>query len=212
MRGVLILALAALSACPQAAEPEPKHSVSFEVKVLRAGASTNTSQTENTDRINRIRNTTTAVFERKKSGQWELEVSVQNFARQPDIVKFEWLFFGQDVEGSDPFAFSNGAKELVLKPGGGTKFAAVSDLALSTESRRTQVDRIDTGTERLNVPTSRESARAGTKIVGWLVRAMADGKVLGFKASSPRFERFASDDQLHELMKRSEDRGNGFVR
>lgn len=212
MRGVLLLALAALSTSLQAAEPEPKHSVSFEVKVLRAGATTNTSQTENTDRVNRIRSTTTAVFERKKSGQWEIEVSVRNFAKEPDAVKFDWLFFGQDVEGSDPFAFSNGAKDVVLKPGGGAKFTAVSSLALSTESRRTQVDRIDTGTERVTVPTSREKAKAGTKIVGWLVRASADGKVLGFKASSPRFERFASEDQRHELMKNSEDRGNGFVR
>ncbi len=214
MRRVLLLALAMMSfgAFGADAEPEKKHSVSIDVKVMRSGASTETSQSTNTDRVNSIRSTTTAVFQRQKSGQWELEVAVRNFAKQPDVVKIDWLFFGQDVGESTPFAFSDGEKEVVLKPGGGAKVAAISDKALSTESRRTQLERITTENERIDLPVSRESAKAGLKIVGWLVRACADGKVLSSKASSPRFEQYRDDDQRHDFMRKSADLKKGFVR
>ena len=214
MRRFLLLALAVMpfGVCGADAEPEKKHSVSVDVKVTRSGASTDTSQSTNTDRVNSVRSTTTAVFQRQKSGQWELEIAVQNFARQPDVVKIDWLFFGQDVGESTPFAFSDGEREVVLKPGGGEKIAAVSDKALSTESRRTQVERITTENERIDLPVSRESAKAGVKIVGWLVRACADGKVLSYKVSSPRFEQYRDDDQRHDFMRKSVDLKKGFAR
>ena len=214
MRRFLLLALAMMPSgmFGADAEPEKKHSVSIDVKVARSGASTETSQSTNTDRVNSVRSTTTAVFQRQKSGQWELEIGVRNFAQKPDVVTIEWLLFGQDVGESTPFAFSDGEKEVVLKPGGGAKIAAVSDKALSTESRRTQVERITTENERIDVPVSRESAKVGLKIVGWLVRARADGKVLSYKASSPRFEQYRDDDQRHDLMRKSVDLKKGFAR
>jgi hypothetical protein len=212
MRGVLLLAFAVLAMSLHAAEPERKHSVSFEVKVLRSGASTETSQSTNTDRVNPVRSTTTAVFERQKSGQWELEVALRNFAQQPDAVKVDWLFFGQDVGSSVPFAFSDGEKDVVLKPGGGAKVIAVSEKALSTESRRAQVERIATNNERIDLPVTRESAKAGIKIVGWLVRVCSDGKMLTYKASSPRFERYGEDDKRFDFMRKSVDLKKGFVR
>lgn len=212
MRGVLLLAFAACPLFLNGSEPGRKHSVSFEVKVLRSGASTETSQSTNTDRVNPVRSTTTAVFERQKSGQWELEIAVRNFAQQPDEVKVDWLFFGQDVGASTPFAFSDGEKDVVLKPGGGAKVIAVSEKALSTESRRAQVERITTNNDRIDVPVTKESAKAGIKIVGWLVRVCADGKMLSYKASSPRFERYGDDDRRHDFLRKSVDLKKGFVR
>ena len=208
----ILLAVAALSSCVIADGAERKHSVNLDVKVVRSGASTERSLTTNVDRASAVRSTKTVVFQRQKSGVLELEIAVRNFAQIPDVVKVDWFFFSQDLKNADLSVLSKGVEDVVLKPGGGAKVCAVASPALSSESKRWQIDRVQTDTARVEAPVSHESEKVGRKIVGWLARVTADGTVLAFKASSPRFAIYATDDKRHQLIDKGAGRIEGFIR
>ena len=199
----ILLALTVLSGGVLAADGEAKHSVSLDAKVVRSGASTDRFENAFIDRMSAIRSRKTIVFQRQKNGVMDLEISVRNFAKTPDVVKVDWLFFAQELGSSSILALSHGAEDLVLKPGGAASVQASAGKAISIESKRWEIDRVEVENKRLEAPVSHERAKIGTKIVGWIARVTADGTVLAYKVSSPRFECYAQGDQRHELIETS---------
>ena len=210
MKACVLLSFFGLSAAIFAQAPANKHSVSFEVKVMRSGASSNLDQGSNAS-SDATRSTTSTMMSRKKSAQLALEVNLRNFAPRPDEVAVEWFFFAQDVKDSKLVLLSEGSQTVAFKPGGMEKVEAVSDRARSAESRRTEIEVRRTTQTRIDTTVDNDHEKAGLKIVGWLVRTRAEDTTLGFKASSPRFEPYVNDEARKTLPSVEDVRG-GFVK
>lgn len=193
-----------------AQKAEPKPSVGLEVKVVKSGAATKLSQSGDRGKVGTLRTVSTAIMSREKEGRLELEIALQNYAQRPEAVTVEWFFFARDVKGTEPKLHCEGAKTVEFKPGGSEKVYAVSAPALSVESRRTVVDQVATS-EKVETAVATEQEKVGLKIIGWLVRTKDDGVTLGYKASSPRFEKFLDDDARGKIGTSAED-GGGFVK
>ena len=182
------------------AHAERKHSVSLEVKVVRSGASTERFETANVDRVNAIRSRKTVVFQREKTGVLDLAVAVRNFAKAPDALKIDWLFFAQELGSSTVLPLSEGEKTVLLKPGATEQIKASAERATSIESKRWEIDRVELQNRRVEAPVSHEHAKVGVKIVGWIVRAVDEDEVIAFRASSARFERYATGEARNALL------------
>jgi hypothetical protein len=207
----LLLVLAALAGCVVADEPDRKHSLSLDVKVVRSGATSDSSRSAHVDQVDRYRSRKTVVFQRNQSGVLDLAIAVRNFLRTPDSVKVDWLFFAQDVQSSKLLAHSRDEIEILLRPGEERKLTAAAEPAQRTEGKRWEFERVVTPEKRTELPVSHEKANAGRKIVGWLVRVTDGDVILAWKASSPRFEVYRDPDARHNFIERSVGRIGGFV-
>jgi len=126
-----------------------------------------------------------------------LEVEVRNFSQHPDQAHVEWYFFGASLGSSDVHVFDSGNSDVTLQAGG------VQTLNPASKELTTMVKRsISTGPVVNNVQiTTLTRAEGGSTVKGWLVRLMADGKVLQIIGSSPKYEEFGRRDADLQALK-----------
>jgi hypothetical protein len=167
-------------------------SVSFEVKTMRTGGKSDLKLGGASS--NR---TTASTLERTKASKIDLEIGLRNFANREGAVTVDWYFFstpeaGMGVRGNEILLFSKGSQEVLMKPGATDKVIAGSGEAVTMESRRAEISTETVG-GRTETQHRFGGGKTGQKIAGWMVRLRAGETVLGFKASSPRFEVYGRD-------------------
>ena len=141
-----------------------------------------------------------------------LQVTVRNFGPQPDQAQVEGYFIAQYVGHPWPkntpdyvqtlpqeYVFDHSVKPLAVAPG------STGSLMLDSVEVRTLLTKFaftSTGYYNSSVTTSSASSNeVGTKLRGWIVRLVADGKVLAVRASTSSYEELGKDNaRLQALM------------
>jgi|GEM_PF-2160080 len=180
------------------------HSVSVDVKVVSSGGATsvgkNTKDEHGRFTGNGGQGLSTTTYENKVSQihQTVLAIAVRNFSTVPDEVQLEWYFFGAQVGSSKYFVFDSGTRKLPLAAG---ETQAIN--AASKEAETTTVQQMTTASG-YNPLYSTE--RLGTSLKGWMVRLVADGKVVQVRASDLKYEEIGKDDSKLQTLKQPQHR------
>jgi hypothetical protein len=182
----------AATAPAPAAAPAPIPSISFEVKAMRTGGSSDLKLGGATSSSG-----VASTLDRTKVSKLDIEIALRSFSNREGAATVEWFFFstpqpGIGFQGNEILLFSQGTQEVLMKPGATEKIVAASGSAVTVESRRAETETQVTGS-RVETVQRFGGGKNGQKIAGWMVRLRAGEKVLGFKASSPRFEVYARD-------------------
>lgn len=205
-----LLSLVCVPAFLMAQAPAPKPSVSMEVKTVRSGASTSEAKWKESNKVGTMREVTTSLVQRSRSGIQDLEVALLSLSQRPESFEIEWFFFVRDVKDSEILLHCHASQDVLMRPGGIEKIIVSPDRAYSSESRRVQMDKVVSET-KVETSVATEHEKAGIKIVGWLVLAKDNGVVFASRASSPMFEAYMTEEGRKGL-RTSEETGGGFVK
>lgn len=169
------------------------HSLSMEVENVKASGRTAKQESNldtdvtNVDRTLSTENTAT------------YQVEIRNFAQRPDEVTLEWYFLAKGVKpGSTTYIHDTG-KANVTVPAGETSKMQISSKPVLRKVKESVVIDNQSGDDDV-LAASRENV--GAKPAGWIVRIVADGKLLLAKASEPTLESVARDSQRFEDLKK----------
>ncbi len=183
------------------------HSLSLDVTPVSAGDTVvNSTSNQNTSYSARSYSTNTRVTNSKES----LKISVRNLGSTSDNAHVEWYFIAAPVkpepgvsDDDQEFIFDQGAQDLALGAGGTQTIPAESVEVMSAvrnssrggsggRSRRSSSFRMGGATQK--------PQESGSKLRGWMVRIVADGKVIAARGSSQTYEALVKDDaQLADL-------------
>ena len=141
-----------------------------------------------------------------------LQVTVRNFGPVPDQAQVEGYFIAQYVGHPWPkgtpdyvqnlpqeYVFDHPVKPLAVAASstGSLTLDSVEVRTLLTKSASTSTGYYNPGF----TTSSASSSEVGTKLRGWIVRLVADGKVLAVRASTSSYEELGKDDaRLKALM------------
>ena len=211
----LLAGASSLSAQVPAAPPVAarSHSLSLNVVPNSVGGSTRMSQdtsskaTEGSKLNGGLAHRLSTTQKQTTSSKQSLQITVHNFAALPDSAQVEWYFVAVPAIpepgtslSEQQFVFDQGAKSVALQGNGNDSFAAESKEVTAMFQRKNaarmgRVGRVTTINRGAAAPT-----QSGSKLQGWLVRVVADGKVIAVRGSKDEFEAIAKDDKrLAEL-------------
>jgi hypothetical protein len=121
--------------------------------------------------------------------QTVLELRTRNLSQQPVTVVFEWFFLAKEVKGwGGAYVTDRDRKQITLEGGAETKETLESKeiVQVSTvTSNRRSVAYSDGSAQN---QTASHQSKSGSRPVGWIVRMIADGKLVRVQASSSEFE------------------------
>jgi len=124
-------------------------------------------------------------FVRTKSSKVGLEVEMRNLSNRNEIATIEWFFFGKPITKGELFIFDQGSKTVTLN-GFDIHEMRVDSTEVSNTVRKRSRSRYSRtswyGLGGSNV------TKTGHKLVGWVVRLIANGTVLQVRSSSPSLE------------------------
>jgi hypothetical protein len=140
---------------------------------------------------------------RARESQVGLEIDVRNFRRTPQHVEVLALFLAREIGSREIFLLSAEQAVFTLLNGEFTRTRMYSGLAQNNTAR---------GYYRGTSPdpygyypfiwSGSWDASEGTKLYGWIVQAMVNGRVIETRASGPALEALAKDRQaMNQLMK-----------
>lgn len=150
--------------------------------------------------------TTSSTATQAQTHTTTLAITIRSQDKTPTQVQVEWYFFAKKIQGSrvsKDSLLDSGNKSITVQPTGSETFDVTSKPA------RTATSRTYTTTTSYNGTTGNTTSstlagpdtRSGTKISGWVVRILVDGKVLDAKGSEFKFEDAAKDpDKFAALM------------
>jgi len=176
-----------------------QHGISVDVRVVGSGGGTAMKTASDTDTGKFIgvggQKLTTTSYDRKTSQNHRisLEITIRNFAVQPDNVQLEWYFFGEPVHTNREFVFDSSTMPMPLQAGQSQTVNATSKDATTSVDQK-----LVTADGYIPITAARES---GTKLKGWLVRVVADGKVIRAVGSDQKYENIGMDDRKLQAMK-----------
>ncbi len=169
-----------------APQPEAKkHSIGLNVKLISSGGQSTTK-------------TGLATKTQSTSSAPSYSVELRNFAQTDDNVTVEWYVFSKPVgKGSvAPHLYENGKVALPV-PAGKTTTTTFEPKPMVRENRETATATF-AGSD---IVTSTTSSTSGEKLFGWMVRVMADDKVIAKKASEPSLEAMADNPPTKAVVK-----------
>ena len=176
------------------------HSVSLDVTLAGSGGAGNSSNKSHDDTgkytgVGGMPLTTTTLESKQTiNHRTVLSIAVRNFSPQPDEVQLEWYFFAEPVGGTKTYVLNSDVSKISLQ---GSETQTVT--ATSLETGTTKVQKMTGAAGYSSILTSSES---GTKPRGWMVRVMADGKVLDVRGSDLTTEGYGKDDAKLDALKR----------
>lgn len=145
--------------------------------------------------------TNTAV--RAQNHSTTLGVTVRNQDKTPDEVQIEWYFFAKDEKNyhvTKEYLFDSGSKTVTIQPTGQEEFDVASKTAQTFNTTKLTTTTVGTGTNQGSSTTESQS-QGGTKISGWVVRMLMDGKVLDARGSDFKYEDAAKDPDKFAALK-----------
>lgn len=116
-----------------------------------------------------------------------LEVVVRNLAHNPDTAKLDWYFFARSIDGKKEFLFDRGETAVQIAAGVENNYQVRSKAVHSSITKTLETHRGVNGLGQ-NLPDSATVHKSGSKVEGWLVRLLVDGRPTVIRASSPSFE------------------------
>ena len=139
---------------------------------------------------------------RARKSQVGLEIDIRNFRRQPQPVEVLALFFAKTVGSGETFLLSAEQAVFTLFNGEFTRMRMYSGVVRNSTGRALirGINPDPYGSYPFIWFASETTE--GTKLNGWIVQAMVNGRVLEVKTSGPTMENLARDRiAMAELMK-----------
>lgn len=174
------------------------HSVSMDVKVVGNGggaAVKSSAKNENGALVDANGNKlSTSVYENKSNlnRRTVLEISVRNFSQQPDVVQLECYFFAEPVNRSKEFILDSAKQDVSLNGG--------ENQVVKVESKEATTTVVKTMMSSEGYVPLLEKSESGTKMKGWLVRLIGDGKIIQIRGSTSKYEALGRNDaQLNAI-------------
>ena len=134
-----------------------------------------------------------------------LGITIQSQDKTPVDVTVEWYFFAKkemNYRGGKEFLFDSGSKTLTIRPTGSETFDETSKVAQTTKTTKiTGQNSTNTATNDNYTSYSASESEGGTKITGWVVRMLVDGKVIATRGSDFKYEDAAKDPDKFEAFK-----------
>ena len=192
--------LPATTATTTGAAVQVHHSVSLDVQLQGSGGAGHSSNKthDDTGKYTGVdgQALATSTIESKQTinHRTVLSIAVRNFSPQPDEVQLEWYFFAEPYGGSKTYILNSDVSKISLK---GSETQNVT--ATSLETGVTTVQKA-TGAAGYEPILSRQTN--GTKQKGWMVRVLADGKVIDVRGSDLTTEGYGKDDKALEALKK----------
>ena len=186
------------------AGPPRIHSLSLEVASEKHGGASHNADTKETSRLG-YKPARDQEYGSSRSeslnitvDQAKLQVTVRNFGTVPDTAEVECYFFGERLgelapKGSPDYE-EKAAKQFIFDhPTQSVTVAAGASDVVNVESKelRTLTEK-STSTDSISTSSSKDVT--GTRLRGWMVRLMADGKVLAIHGSTSTFEDLGKDE------------------
>jgi hypothetical protein len=186
------------------------HSLSVKVDQLNSGGSAETHEgthvspiVNHPGEVTSIKNNQTQT-NRQSEG---IQITVRNFGSLPDSARVEWYFVDspERPNSKKPAAeqqsiFDQGSQTVSLAPGGVQTIPVQSRDVTSTVKRHTQEHEGARG----RVHQERRATgkkETGSVMSGWMVRVVADGRVIDSSASNDEFGEIAKDDAKFNVLK-----------
>jgi hypothetical protein len=192
--------------------PAQPHSLSLKVEPLSSGSETGTSESTRESRpplayrpgeVAAIHNKQTQT---NKQGE-TMQVTVRNFGVLPDAARVEWYFVAVPVkpDAQTPIAqqesiYDKGSKAESLGAGGADVFPITSKDLDSKISKSSREHMGNKGKIHRDPRASREK-ESGFVAGGWMVRLVADGRVVDARGSTDALEAVAKDDSQLKALK-----------
>lgn len=199
--------LAGLSAAhaqvPAGGAPAParQHSVSLDVKTVSSGGGTKVASKSTTQHgaltgVGGVKLTTNLLQNKTdQNHRVALEITARNFSPQPDEVQLECYFFAAPVNGTKEFIFDSNTKTLTLQ-GGENQISTVESKEVTSTTVKSMVT-----ADGYNTSAFSRVEQSGNKLKGWLVRLIADGKVIQIRASQSKYEDLGRNDTALNALK-----------
>ena len=212
-RSFLFSALLSFAGTGAALAQAPSHSFSLEAVATSAGGSTQQSQgtqtrskasnTRSGSGFNHTLNTTQTTT---TTSQQALQISVRNLGHLPDAAHVEWYFIAAPVKQEpgkslveQQYAFDQGAKDVNLGSNGAETFP-VESIEITSSAKRANRTRMSR-TGSISKGRAKGDEQSGNKLSGWVVRVVADNRVVAVKGSSQSLEEIARDEaKLRDLV------------
>lgn len=151
--------------------------------------------------------TTTSTAIQSQTHSTALAVSIRSQDKTPTQVQIEWYFFARKIQAnhvSKDAVFDSGNKTVTIQPTGSETFDVVSKAVQTSTSRRYETStsyNSATGNNSSTTYAVGPDMRNGTKISGWVVRILVDGKVIDAKGSEFKYEDAAKNPDKFEALK-----------
>lgn len=182
------------------------HSLSIDVRPVSSGGATRTSSELKVDQGRKksglkARDQKYSTTRERGSGIG-LDVEVRNLRHQPDTATVEWYLFARSLDGGDPFIFDRGS-EVVTIGAASREFVNIDSIELTGTIQKNLTLRAGKSGGVQNSGSAASVKKSGSKVAGWIVRLVADQRVLQVRASSPSLEAIGKDaSQLRSLAKK----------
>ena len=129
------------------------------------------------------------------SSSVSIEISVRNFGTVPDTAQVEWYAVAEPAHlqpgkpaADQRYVFDKGSQNVSLAAGGTTKIPVASKEITSETTRKAGFH-----TGKYHGMHNGGEQETGDVLSGWIVRVVADGKVIDAKGSKQEMEDLAKD-------------------
>ncbi len=183
------------------ASGQSTHSLSLEALAISAGNTVSNAASSQSGTTGRSLSTANVRLTKAKE---TLQINVHNFGMLPDNAHVEWYFVAAPVHpepgkaaAEQEFVFDHGAKDLVL-PGNATQTITAESQEVTSAVRSSSRGRSSGSSRRSSgfaMPRAGQKPQeSGSALRGWMVRVVADGKVIAARGSNQAYEDLAKDN------------------
>lgn len=133
----------------------------------------------------------TEINTQAKNHSTTLKVTLRNMVADADVVQVKWYFFAKPFHGQEGLLETN-VKDVTI-PGGGVESFEITSTPVQTvtTTRTTTTTSNSAGNTSASVASS--EAYSGTRLTGWAVALLVDGKIVNVRGSEFRYEDMVKD-------------------
>ncbi len=181
--------------------PSHPHSLSLQVEPLSTGSTVDESvatkdRSVSGDHANKKEAQMRTTRSQSTSSSAAIEISVRNFGALPDTAQVEWYFVAEPahLDSGKPaadqrYVFDKGSQNANLAAGGTSRIPVTSKEVTSETARKAGFH-----TGKYHGMHNGGEEKTGDVLSGWIVRVVADGKVIESKGSKQEMEDLARDN------------------
>jgi hypothetical protein len=121
-----------------------------------------------------------------------IQISVHNFSPMPDGAEVDWYFVAAPVNSDQQYIADKGSKTISLA-GNGVITIPVTSAAINSQTTTHARNRIGRK-GKMHQGVTGATDQSGDKLQGWMVRVVADGKVIDSAGSTDDLAQTVTDD------------------
>jgi len=175
-------------------------SLSLDVKPIATGGAVQSSNSAQLGRTYDYQNGRTLesasyASSRSHNSQTGLEIAVRNFRATPQAAVIETRYFAKPVSGGEPFVLNTTSQPVEIGAADTVRVTSQSAPARSVSAKTFQQSTNPNPNSTRQTVAAATTSAAGTKLFGWIVQVLVDGRPIQMRASNPTLEQLAKKEQ-----------------